>query len=256
MQELNGMISYNPFTLKGKTILITGASSGIGRSTAIECSKLGAKVIITARSEERLNDTYKQLEGDGHIKFMADLKTEEQVTEQIKNLPEISGLVNVAGILKTLPFQFVNRIDLTEVFDVNFFAPVLLSQKLIKNKKLKKGGSIVFLSSIDGPVIAHFGNSMYSATKGAITAIAKSMALDLAAKGIRVNCILPGMTETPLIKMDNITKEQLKADMKLYPLRRYGKPEEIAYAVIYFLSDASSWITGSNLIIDGGFTLL
>ncbi|MDP1812046.1 MAG: SDR family oxidoreductase [Sediminibacterium sp.] len=247
---------YNPFSLNGKTILVTGASSGIGRAIAIECSKMGAIVVITGRDEHRLNLTYSQLEGNGHLKLVADFKIKDELLTLINNLPDIDGLVNVAGIVKTLPFQFVNREELMNIFDVNFFAPVLLSQNIIKARKLKNGSSIVFISSIDGTVTTHIGNSMYASSKGAVSAIAKNMALDLAAKKIRVNCVLPGMTETPLINIDDITEEQLEADRRLYPLKRFGKPEEVAYAVIYLLSDASSWVTGSNLLIDGGFTLL
>jgi NAD(P)-dependent dehydrogenase (short-subunit alcohol dehydrogenase family) len=246
----------NPFSLKCKTILVTGGSSGIGKATAIECSKLGAKVIITGRNTDRLDITYKQLLGKGHMVIAADLKIDEELAEISNNVPQIDGLVNAAGILKILPFQFVNRKDLTDIFNVNFFAPVILTQKLIKAKKMKSGSSIIYISSIDGPLTAHVGNSMYAASKGAISAIVKSMALDLASQRIRVNCVLPGMTETSLIKIDSITPEQLKADMKLYPLKRYGKPEDIAYSIIYLLSDTSSWVTGSNLVIDGGFTLL
>ncbi len=142
------------------------------------------------------------------------------------------------------------------LFNVNFFAPVLLSQFLLKNKLLAKGGSIVFLSSIDGPLTAHVSNSMYSATKGAVSAIMKNMAVELAAKSIRVNAVLPGMTETPLIHGGVITQEQLNEDMKLYPLKRYAEPREIALAVIYLLSDASSFTTGASLVVDGGFSLL
>lgn len=246
----------NPFTLKGKTILITGASSGIGQATAIECSKLGGRVIVTGRNEDRLTKTMSNLIGDGHLMCIANLSNDSDLIELVDSLPEIDGIVNSAGIGNTLPFQFVNRTELINVFNINFFAPVLLSQKIIKTKKLKKGGSIVFISSIDGPIIAHVGNSIYGASKGGICAIAKNMAIELAVKKIRVNCVLPGMVETPLINMESITLEQQLADKKLYPLKRYGKPEEIAYAVIYLLSDASSWVTGSNLIIDGGFTLL
>ena len=247
---------YNPFSLKGKTILVTGASSGIGKATAIECSKIGATVVITGRDEQRLNLTYSQLEGSGHLKLVADFKIEDELAALVNNIPEIDGLVNVAGIVKTLPFQFVNRVELMNIFDVNFFSPVLLSQKIVKARKLKKGSSIVFISSIEGTVTTHIGNSMYAASKGAVSAISKNMALELAAKKIRVNCILPGMVETPLINLGEITEEQLEADKRLYPLKRFGKPEEVAYAIIYLLSDASSWVTGSNLLIDGGFTLL
>jgi NAD(P)-dependent dehydrogenase (short-subunit alcohol dehydrogenase family) len=247
---------YNPFTLEGKTILITGASSGIGKATAIECSRLGAKVIIFGRNKERLESTFKELEGENHIQIIADLSDESILDDVINELPKIDGIANVAGIVKTLPFQFVNRKELDNIFDVNFFAPVLLSQKLIKKKKLNKDSSIVFVSSIDGPVTAHIGNSIYSASKGAISAISRNMAVDLASKRIRVNSVLPGMTETPLIHGDGITQEQLDLDKKLYPLKRYGEPKEIAWAIIYFLSDASGWTTGSQLVVDGGFTLL
>jgi len=247
---------YNPFSLNGKTILVTGASSGIGKAIALECSKMGAFIIITGRNEERLNQTFDLLEGSNHKKIICDLSSEESISELPNQLPILNGIVYAAGIVKTLPFQFISPREINSIFDVNFLAPVLLSQSLIKTKKISKEASIVFISSIDGPVTTHIGNSVYAASKGAITAIAKNMAVDLAPKKIRVNCILPGMTETPLIHRGDITQEQLDIDKKLYPLKRYGRPEEIAYAAIYFLSDASTWTTGANLIIDGGFTLL
>jgi len=247
---------YNPFSLSNKIILVTGASSGIGKSIAIECSKMGASLVITGRNEDRLNQTFEQLGGANHKKITCDLYSEENIKELANQLPVLNGIVHAAGIGKTLPFQFISSTALNNIFEVNFIAPVLLSQTLIKTKKISKEASIVFISSIDGPVTTHVGNSMYAASKGAITAIAKNMAVDLASKKIRVNCILPGMTETPLIHRGDITQEQLELDMQLYPLKRYGKPEEIAYAAIYFLSDASAWTTGANLIVDGGFTLL
>jgi NAD(P)-dependent dehydrogenase (short-subunit alcohol dehydrogenase family) len=247
---------YNPFSLEGKTILVTGASSGIGKAIALECSKMGASVIITGRNEERLNQTFELLEGCNHKKIICDFSSENSINEFSEQLSTLNGIVYAAGIVKTLPFQFISSKEINNIFDINFFAPVLLSQKLIKTKKISKEASIVFISSIDGPITVHAGNSIYAASKGAITAIAKNMAVDLAPKEIRVNCILPGMTETPLIHAEEITQEQLDENMKLVPLKRYGTPEEMAYAAIYFLSDASAWTTGANLIIDGGFTLL
>lgn len=250
------MNHYNPFTLENKTILVTGASSGIGKATALECAKMGASVIITGRDEKRLHQTFERLEKGNHKKIVCDLHPEENIKQLSEQLTTLNGIVHAAGIAKKLPFPFISSKKMNEMLDVNFFAPVLLSQMLIKAKKLSKGASIVFISSIDGPVTAHIGNSMYAASKGAVTAMAKNMAVDLASKQIRVNCILPGMVETPLIHSENITQEQLELDMTLYPLKRYGKPEEIAYAAVYLLSDASAWTTGANLIIDGGFTLL
>jgi len=250
------MSNYNPFSLENKIILVTGASSGIGKAIAIECSKMGASVIISGRNEKRLNETFELLEGNNHKIIACDLHSEESIKELSEQLPTLNGIVHAAGIVKTLPFQFISSTELNNIFNVNFLAPVLLSQALTKAKKISKEASIVFISSIDGPVTAHIGNSMYAASKGAVTAMAKSMAVDLSAKKIRVNCILPGMTETSLIHNGDITQEQLNIDMKLYQLKRYGKPEEIAYAAVYFLSDASAWTTGANLIIDGGFTLI
>ena len=246
---------YNPFSLTGKTILVTGASSGIGKATAIECSRLGAKIVALGRNEKRLQETLGLLEGEGHQTFSADLTDQTAVDALVDKIPAIDGLVNAAGIATTLLFQFAKPEKIRNIFDVNFFAPVEFTRSLLKKKRINKGGSIVFLSSIDGTLNAHVGNSTYSATKGALLSIAKGMAVELATKGIRVNCLIPGMTETPLIHGDSITQEQLEADKKLYPLGRYGRPEEIAYGAIYLLSDASSFTTGTGLVMDGGFTL-
>jgi len=249
-------IHYNPFSLKGKTILITGASSGIGKTTAIECSKMGALVVITGRDEDRLQETFGQLVGTGHQQYIADLSLENELNSLVSDLPVLDGIVHAAGMVKVLPFPFISSNELMVTFSINFFAPVLLSQKLIKSGKIIKGGSVVFMSSISGSVIASAGHSVYAASKGAVTAMVKGMAIDLAPKKIRVNSISPGMIETPLIHNDRITQGQLDEDKKHYPLKRYGKPEEIAFASIYLLSDASAWVTGTNLIIDGGFTLI
>lgn len=247
---------YNPFSLKEKTILITGASSGIGRATAIECSRMGATAITTGRDSEKLNETYSLLAGQGHMQIVSDLTDEGNIETLLREITRLDGLVLSAGVGDTTPFAFIDKKKLDRVFDINFFAPILLAQKLLKSKKLSKGGSVVFVASIDGPIIGHVGNSIYAASKGAVSAVVKSMAVELAVKNLRVNAVLPGMTETPLIYDRGITEEQLNADRKNYPLGRYAKPEEIAHSVIYLLSEASSFTTGTGLIVDGGFTLL
>ena len=249
-------MSYNPFSLQNKVILITGASSGIGRATAIECSKMGAKVIATGRDSIRIAETFALLEGEGHQYFCLDLTKKSELLKFVESLPMLDGLVNSAGIQQTVLFPFIKEDELDAIFDVNFFAPFQLTQCLVKNKKFNKDSSIVMLSSIDGPITAHIGNSMYAASKGAITAMAKSMAVELAHRKIRVNSVLPGMTLTPMIDMDEITPEQLAEDKNRYPMKRFGDPEEIAHAIIYFLSDASRWTTGANLVVDGGFSLV
>ena len=249
-------MSYNPYSLEGKTILVTGASSGIGKATAIECSKLGARVVITGRDEARLQQTLSSLEGEGHVVITADLGEDDGIRFLVERVPVLNGIVHAAGISDTVLFQFLKKERLENIFNINFFAPVVLWQLLLKKKLLQKGGSIVFLSSIDGPVTAHIGNSMYSATKGALSAMMQNMSIELASKGIRVNAVLPGMTETPLIHNDDITQEQLNKDMELYPLKRYADPREIAWAIIYLLSDASTFTIGASLVVDGGFTIL
>lgn len=247
---------YNPFSLEGKVILVTGASSGIGKSIAIECSRLGASVIITGRNGVRLQETFSELATGEHSMFIADLSDFGSLGGICKSIPKLDGLVNCAGLTKTVLYQFLSEELLDQVMNVNFKAPALLTQQLVKSKKLGKGSSVVFVSSISGVNISIIGNSIYSSSKGAINALVKNIALELASKNIRVNSINPGMIDTDILASGEITKEQLEADMKRYPLKRYGKSEEVAHGVIYLLSDASKWITGSNLIIDGGYTLL
>jgi len=247
---------YNPFSLENKTILVTGASSGIGRAIAIECSKMGASVIITGRNEERLKETHSRMKGDQPNHIVADLSLPNDVQNLVQKIISLNGLVNCAGLTKVLPFPFAERKDFEEVMEVNFFAPTELSRLLVKSKKMQKGASIVFISSVSGVYCSAVAGSIYSSSKGAINGLAKAMSLDLASKGIRVNCVNPGMIDTNIFSEGKITQEQLNEDMKRYPLKRYGKPEEVAYAVIYLLSDAAEWITGSNLLIDGGYTLL
>ena len=250
------MMTYNPFQVKGKTILITGASSGIGRATAIEASRMGAQLILLGRDQERLSETRNNLEGNGHISFVGDLTSPETWSKVANEVPPLDGIVHSAGINKIVPFSFISDKGLDSLFRTNFFAPFLLTRTLVKNRKVNKNGSIVFITSIEGPITGHIGNSAYAASKGALSAAVKSMAVELAPQKIRVNTVLPGMTETPLIYGISISEEQLAADRLNYPLKRYAQPQEIAWGILYFLSDASSFTTGAGLVIDGGFTLL
>jgi len=249
------MNTYNPYSLQGKTVLITGASSGIGRATAIECSKMGASVVVTDRDEARLNETIEQLEGSGHTQIVADLSKEEDLSHIVNCTPEIDGFVNNAGITKVMMVAFINKKDLTELLEINTIAPIILTQKLLKNKKIRKNASIVFTSSIAGIGYTSPGRGMYSASKSAINAFMKTVALELAPKKIRCNSISPGMVNTNILGYDLERDEQTIKDMQTYPLKRYGKPEDIAHAIIYLLSDAASWVTGTTLVIDGGKTL-
>ena len=249
------MGTFNPFTLEGKTILVTGASSGIGRGIAIACSKMGASVIVNGRNEQRLSETMSEMEGDDNLSLAADLSDNVALAEMVAKLPKLDGIVHCAGIGQRVLCKQLQESDLDNMMNVNFKAPVMLQTEILKQKKINKSASIVFIASIacDSPTI---GNAMYSASKGAIISYANCLALELAPRLIRVNCILPAMIWTDLIFKGGITEEELKEDEKKYPLKRYGKPEDIANLSIYLLSDASSWMSGSSIRITGGVSKL
>lgn len=242
---------YNPFSLKGKTILVTGASSGIGRGIAVTCSKMGATVVLGGRNETRLNETLSEMEGDGHVLAVADLTKKEELEKMVDILPKLDGIVHCAGIGQRILCKQLKESDVDNVMDMNFKAPVLLQTEILKKKKINKGASIVFIASIaaESPSV---GNSIYSASKGAIISYANCLVVELAPRKIRVNCISPAMVWTDLILKDGISEEELKEDEQKYPLKRYGNPDDIANLAVYMLSDASSWMTGSNVRITGG----
>lgn len=248
-------INNNPFSLEGKTVLVTGASSGIGQETAIQCSKMGAQVLATARNVERLKETLSQMEGDGHKMIVADLTNQDDVNRLVGEVESLKGLVLCAGKGMTSPFPFSTRDKYDEIFNVNFFAPVELFRLLVRKKKLEKDASVVFVSSIGGNGSYSLGNGVYGASKAAVNSTMKFCARELASKKIRVNSVNPGMVNTKLIQGGAISEEQHKLDMEKYPLKRYGEPEDIAFGIIYLLSDASSWVTGHSLVIDGGVTI-
>ena len=250
---------YNPFSLEGKTVLVTGASSGIGRGIAVECSKMGAKVVINGRNKERLQKTFDQLEGEGHIQIVADLSIQEDIERLANEVPELNGFVNSAGIPKICPVKRIDRQTLEEIMNVNAFGPILLTSQLLRKKKLQKKSSIVLIASISGVCMANTGEGPYAATKAALAGYTKTAAFELAAQGTRVNTICPGLVPTEILTLSNemFSEDQLKETMYgRYPLKRVGTPEDIANGAIYLLSDASSWVTGTNLVIDGGYTVV
>lgn len=245
-------LSYNPFSLQNKTVLITGASSGIGRATAIECSRMGARVCLWGRNEQRLEETFSLLDGEGHSFHVVDITNEEEVVRIVDQLPLLDGCVNNAGITKLQMTQFIVKSDFQNIIDTNLIASVIITRQLLKKKKIKSGGSIVFTSSVAGNFRASVGNGMYAASKAALSAFMRNVAIELAPRNIRCNSVNPAMVHTNILSVDFEKDEQAKIDMQTYPLKRYGKPEEIAYAIVYLLSDASAWTTGASLVIDGG----
>ena len=245
----------NPYSLEGKTILVTGASSGIGRCVAIECSKMGARMVITGRNKERLDETFGQLQGEGHISIVADMTHYEDVVRIVDNVPVLDGVSHNAGITKVVMVKHLQSSDLNNILNTNTISPILLTQLLVRNRKFNKDSSIVFTSSLSGNYCVHYGESMYAASKGAISGFAKGAALDLSRSRIRVNCVCPGIVRTNIFS-GVLTEEELEAKQQYFPLKRFGEPTDVAYAIIYFLSDASCWVTGAELKIDGGYTLI
>ena len=243
------------FTLEGKTILITGASSGIGRGIAIACSELGAKCILVARSQERLAEVQANCKGDGHLSKVVDVTNIDQVKFLVEDIPLLDGVVQCAGVGdRQLPLKFLSMDFIDEVLSVNLKAPMFLLASLDKKKKLCKGASVVMMSSISS-FHATPAHSLYIASKAGLSAFVKAAALDLAGKRIRVNAVAPGRVNTPMIEYSNISEEQRLADIAKYPLKRYGEVGDVAGAVVFLLSDASCWVTGQQLVVDGGISL-
>ena len=245
------MEQFNPFTLAGKQILVTGASSGIGKAVAIACAKMGATVTITGRNKERLSDTLSFMPVGNHKVISADLTKIEEIDGLVKELPKLDGLVQCAGVGSRVLCKNISKTDLEYVFMSNVEAPILLQSSILLNKKINKAASIVYIASraANAPSI---GNATYSASKGAIISYAKCLALELAPRMIRVNCICPAMIWTDLILEGGIDKEQLEVAQLNYPLKRYGQPDDVANLALYLLSDASSWMTGSSIDLTGG----
>lgn len=236
------------YSLKGKTILVTGASSGIGKQIALRCSESEGLTIITGRDEIRLGQVYQALHGEKKLQFICDLSDEQEIATLVAKLPQLDGIVLCAGMVKTTPVKHNSRTNVEEVFKTNTFSNITLIQYLLRQNKIKKGAAIVFISSV-ASLKPYKGNSLYSASKGAINSFAKVMALEYGAKQIRVNCIHPGIIRTK--QVSNFSEEDMAKQEAMIPLG-FGTPDDIAYGCIYLMSDAGRWITGIDLVIDGG----
>ena len=251
------MVSFNPFSLEGKTILITGGAGGIGNAAAQTCIGLGARVVLTDIREDALQATLASLPesqaSEPNLSFTADLTDANQLAALVDFCPQLDGLVCNAGVMKLTLTQFITEEELTRIQKINLNAPIILTRSLQKKQKVKKGGSIVFTASAAGVYRVSPGNGIYATTKCGIDAFMRTVALELGPKGIRCNSVNPGMVETALI--GSFTEEQKEKERMNYPLRRFAQPEDIAYGIAYLLSDASSFVTGTALKIDGGMTL-
>jgi NAD(P)-dependent dehydrogenase (short-subunit alcohol dehydrogenase family) len=243
----------NAFDLKGKTILVTGASSGLGKQTAITASEYGAKVIVTGRNLSRLDDTFRSLAGEGHMQFAADLTVQADIDRLVASLPQLDGLVHSTGISELAPAQFITEEVISKTFRISFDASVLLTAGILRKKKLTKGNSsIVFISSISTryPFV---GGAMYISAKAALEAYARVLALELASRGTRVNCIAPAFVRTPMLDetAENFSQEAVDK-IEQRQLMGLGDPVDVANTIIFYLADASKWVSATNLILGGG----
>lgn len=254
------MTPENPFSLRDKKIVITGASSGIGRQCAIDCSAMGASVVLIGRNEERLEETRQKLCGSDHLVLPFDLSQTDSIKETVSAIVEkrgkIDGFIHSAGIEKTVPVKFLQPSVYEEIFKTNALSAFEFIRQFGNIKNFNKGGSIVMISSITS-VIARGGVAAYAASKGAMNSAMRVMAVEFAPKGIRVNCISPGTIMTPMMSeyMATLSDEEKANRLNGFPLG-LGQPNDISNACIYLLSDASRWVTGQNLIVDGGYTVL
>ena len=245
----------NPFSLEGKTILITGSSSNIGKKIAIRCADMGATVIVAARDEERMKATVAGMQGNGHQYKYVDLSNPDSIANFVEELPQLDGVVLCAARFDSTPVKNIKRELVQDMFNTNTFANFDIVQKLLRKKKMVKGGSILFISSV-ASMRPYKGNSLYSATKGAINSFSKVLATELGAQRIRVNCILPGIVRRDEgVREGALTVEQQRSEMEKFPLGM-GEPDDIAYASVYLLSNVSKWVTGIDLIVDGGQSLI
>lgn len=246
------MSAVDPFSLAGKRVLVTGASSGIGRQIAISCAQMGATVVISGRNAQRLDETAGALQGDGHLSIVADLTQDADIDRVVAEAGNLNGVVHAAGMARLAPFRMINRAQLDEQFSSNTFAPILLTKGLLAKKRIEPRGSIVFISAIAshmGPV----ATGVYSATKGALLGAMRSLALEGVKQGIRANCIAPNYVRTPMLDGLSQGGGGFDGGLNQTPLGM-GEPEDVAYAAVFFLSDASRWITRNYFIIDGGLT--
>ena len=244
-------------TLQGKSILVTGASSGIGRAICLAAANAGATVWATGRNASRLNDTWQLLPNAtaNHQIISADLCSATDLAALVAQLPLLHGVVHAAGMVKPLPIKYITSKHIDELMGINYTAPVLLTAQLFKQRKIANAASLVFISSISSQH-PYMGGGLYASSKAALEAFCRTVAVEHASQKIRANCLLPALVDTPILEQmqQALPPDEFKRVVQNYPLG-LGNTNDIAQAALFFLSDDSRWITGSNLKMDGGLTL-
>jgi NAD(P)-dependent dehydrogenase (short-subunit alcohol dehydrogenase family) len=246
---MTGEATMNPYALQGKTILVTGASSGLGRQIAVSCSRMGARLVVTGRDGARLAETFAALTGDGHRSQVADLTVASDLDTLVDEALQVDGVVHAAGVQRLVPAKLLSEKILRSVLDINLIAPMMLTQRLLHRNALSAGGSIIFLSST-AATSGTPGLSPYSASKAALHGFMRTLAVEQGKRRMRVNCIVPSAVETPMWDPGHLEAQRARHPLGL------GTPDDVANAAIFLLSDASRWITGMELVMDGGIILV
>lgn len=242
---------FNPYSLEGKTILITGAASGIGKETSIESSMMGAKIIAVDLNTNGLTALMPLLEGNGHQHYAGNLCDEDFLKALAESVPELNGVFLCAGVSDTTLVKFLTEEKIDRVFNVNIKAPVMMLKYLLKKKKVAEGASLVWMSSYGAEKLEP-GLGIYAASKSAVNGFMRAYAKELISRKIRSNSIMPMMIKTELLStLTTISKEEWKKQEEMYPLG-FGKPEDVARVAMFLFSDASRWITGSQIKMGGG----
>jgi NAD(P)-dependent dehydrogenase (short-subunit alcohol dehydrogenase family) len=245
--------------LSGNNIIITGASSGIGRACAVLANSLGANVVLVARDIDRLNQTADLLDVGSYLLLSKDLTNHNEyhdiVKESVNKFGRIDGMVHCAGIEQTIPLRMMRPKSYYDLFSLNVIAGFELARFITKKGNyVESNCSIVFVSSVMAE-LGQPGKIGYCSSKGALVSGARSMALELASKNIRVNCVLPGIVKTEMVEnlFSSLTDDLVDSIIERHPLG-VGEPVDVAKACIFLLSSSSKWITGSSLNIDGGYS--
>lgn len=246
-------MSDDPFSLEGRRLLVTGASSGLGRAIATACASRGATVVLAGRDVGRLEETRGSMTRGDHLAISADLVETDGRDRVVAQCGAIDGIVHSAGISRLSPIRMTTPQHVADVWRINYEAPVLLTQKLLAKNQVASNGSILFMSSI-AAFIGVAGVGVYSGTKAALIATMRCLAMEVVKRGIRVNCLAPALVETPLLAATETVVANMDEQRAAYPLG-FGKPDDVANAAVFFLSNASRWITGTTLVMDGGLTI-
>ncbi|GGF24071.1 oxidoreductase [Aliidongia dinghuensis] len=246
----------NPMDLSGRHVLVTGASSGIGRATAVLLSRLGARVTLTGRDADRLQQTVEIMAGDGHRAAPFDLGAIDEIPAWLRDCAQVggplSGLAHCAGVQVSKPIRNADAAFMSDMFRINIASGLALARAFRQRGSAVEGAGIVFVASASA-FVGQAGNVVYCATKGAVVSAARALAVELARDRIRVNCVCPALVDTEMADRfrSTMSEAQFEEYLQHYPMG-IGRPEDVANAIAFLIADTARWMTGTSLLLDGG----